>query len=210
VNRGDVCLVSLDPVLGSGIQKTGLLTPGMKLRAFPRRGCGRSDRRSRMTKPRRNIGKEILVGIRQLKRGGVGRVITLPPVAEIRASRVFLKASSHAFWESRSVHSRNGNRVAGFPLVRRGPCCRSRIATPGSSWSLLPGLWLQQPTAFVTPLAGALRWLGDAHGETVVTIPGGRPTWRRHRRTPVCWACGLAKPSWPGPERGRPLSSRSP
>jgi len=37
-----------------------------------------------MTKPRRSIGQEILAGIRQLKRGEVGRVITLPPIAEIR------------------------------------------------------------------------------------------------------------------------------
>lgn len=37
-----------------------------------------------MTKPRRNIGQEILAGIRQLKRGEVGRVITLPPIADIR------------------------------------------------------------------------------------------------------------------------------
>ena len=37
-----------------------------------------------MSKPRRNIGREILAGIRQLKRGQVGRVFTLPPVAEIR------------------------------------------------------------------------------------------------------------------------------
>jgi putative transcriptional regulator len=38
-----------------------------------------------MAKPRRNIGQEILVGIRQLKRGDAGRVITLPPIATIRA-----------------------------------------------------------------------------------------------------------------------------
>ena len=38
-----------------------------------------------MTNPRRNLGQEILAGIRQLKRGKVGRVITLPPIAGIRA-----------------------------------------------------------------------------------------------------------------------------
>jgi putative transcriptional regulator len=37
-----------------------------------------------MRKRPRNIGKEILQGLRQLKRGTVGRVITLPPIAEIR------------------------------------------------------------------------------------------------------------------------------
>jgi putative transcriptional regulator len=48
-----------------------------------------------MTKPRRNVGLEILTGIRQLKRGEVGRVITLPPIAEIRA-KVGLSQSEFA------------------------------------------------------------------------------------------------------------------
>lgn len=38
-----------------------------------------------MSKPRRNLGREILTGIRQIKRGQVGRVFMIPPVAEIRA-----------------------------------------------------------------------------------------------------------------------------
>ena len=33
---------------------------------------------------RRNIGKEILEGLRELKRGEIGRVITVPPIATIR------------------------------------------------------------------------------------------------------------------------------
>jgi putative transcriptional regulator len=48
-----------------------------------------------MSKPRRNIGMEILTGIRQLKRGEVGRVITLPPIAEIR-TRAGLSQSEFA------------------------------------------------------------------------------------------------------------------
>jgi putative transcriptional regulator len=45
--------------------------------------------RSRMklmakTVAKRNVGMEILEGLRQLKRGEVGRVITVPPVAAIR------------------------------------------------------------------------------------------------------------------------------
>jgi len=36
-----------------------------------------------MTKER-NIGEEILEGIRDLKKGEIGRVINVPPVAEIR------------------------------------------------------------------------------------------------------------------------------
>jgi putative transcriptional regulator len=38
-----------------------------------------------MRKRPRNVGQEILHGLRQLKRGKVGRVFTLPPVADIRA-----------------------------------------------------------------------------------------------------------------------------
>ena len=48
-----------------------------------------------MTKPRRNIGQEILAGIRQLKRGEVGRAITLPPIADIR-KKTGLSQSSFA------------------------------------------------------------------------------------------------------------------
>ena len=49
-----------------------------------------------MTKVRRrDIGAEILEGIRQLKRGEVGRVVTLPSVAEARA-RVGLSQSEFA------------------------------------------------------------------------------------------------------------------
>ena len=36
------------------------------------------------TPAKRNIGMEILEGLRQLKRGQVGRVINVPPVATIR------------------------------------------------------------------------------------------------------------------------------
>ena len=38
-----------------------------------------------MTKTDRNIGAEILEGIRQIKRGEVGRITTVPSVAKIRA-----------------------------------------------------------------------------------------------------------------------------
>ena len=39
-----------------------------------------------MAKAKRNLGKEILHGIREIKRGEHGRVSNLPPVAEIRES----------------------------------------------------------------------------------------------------------------------------
>ena len=38
-----------------------------------------------MRKRARNIGQEILKGIRQLKRGEVGRVVNLPPISDIRS-----------------------------------------------------------------------------------------------------------------------------
>src|SRR5262245_36715916 len=41
-------------------------------------------RRKSMAKRKRDIGEEILEGIRQIKRGEHGRVTVLPPVAEIR------------------------------------------------------------------------------------------------------------------------------
>ena len=36
------------------------------------------------TGAKRNVGTEILEGLRQLKRGEIGRVITVPAVADIR------------------------------------------------------------------------------------------------------------------------------
>ena len=49
-----------------------------------------------MSKKRsRDIGTEILEGIRQLKRGEIGRVVTVPPVSETRA-RVGLSQSEFA------------------------------------------------------------------------------------------------------------------
>lgn len=37
-----------------------------------------------MTKAKRNIGREILQGLREIKRGQYGRVINVPNVADIR------------------------------------------------------------------------------------------------------------------------------
>lgn len=37
-----------------------------------------------MAKPKRNIGLEILQGLREIKRGEHGRIITIPSVASIR------------------------------------------------------------------------------------------------------------------------------
>ena len=48
-----------------------------------------------MSKRSRDVGAEILEGIRQLKRGEIGRVVTVPPVSETRA-RVGLSQSEFA------------------------------------------------------------------------------------------------------------------
>jgi putative transcriptional regulator len=37
-----------------------------------------------MTKPKRNIGREMRDGLRELKRGDYGRIVNVPPVAGIR------------------------------------------------------------------------------------------------------------------------------
>ena len=39
-----------------------------------------------MTKSKRNVGMEILAGIREIKRGEHGRVINVPPVSTVRES----------------------------------------------------------------------------------------------------------------------------
>src|SRR5512136_2916014 len=45
---------------------------------------GRFERRSKTAKSKRNIGLEILEGLREIKRGEHGRVINVPEVASIR------------------------------------------------------------------------------------------------------------------------------
>src|ERR1700682_2205514 len=46
--------------------------------------CAKFVRKLKMAKSKRNIGREILEGIRELKRGDYGRVINVPDVATIR------------------------------------------------------------------------------------------------------------------------------
>src|SRR6185436_7335727 len=46
--------------------------------------CERFARRSTMTKKKRDIGTEILEGLREIKRGEHGRVINVPSVARTR------------------------------------------------------------------------------------------------------------------------------
>ncbi len=69
-------------------------------------------------KPSRNIGKEILEGIRQLQRGQIGSVVTLPPVSETRA-RVGLSQSEFVRLLGVSVRTlqewKRGRRVPSGP-----------------------------------------------------------------------------------------------
>src|SRR5216683_5661979 len=46
--------------------------------------CGRFAKRWKMAKSTRNIGAEILQGLREIKRGHIGRVINVPDVAQTR------------------------------------------------------------------------------------------------------------------------------
>src|ERR1700683_2289720 len=45
---------------------------------------GRSRRKLMMAKQKRNVGREILTGLREIKRGETGRVINVPKVSSIR------------------------------------------------------------------------------------------------------------------------------
>ena len=67
---------------------------------------------------KRDIGKEILEGIRQLKRGETGRVIQFPPIVEIRA-RVGLSQAEFASLLGVSVRTlqewEQGRRVPSGP-----------------------------------------------------------------------------------------------
>src|SRR6266446_3099485 len=53
-------------------------------KAFPRMFCVRSRRKSMAKTAKRNIGLEILEGIREIKRGEHGRVTNVPSVASVR------------------------------------------------------------------------------------------------------------------------------
>lgn len=79
-----------------------------------------------MAKAKRNVGLEILRGIREIKRGEHGRVITVPSVASVRESTGCRNRSSRGCWASRSVRSRSGSRGAGRPREQRERFSSSR------------------------------------------------------------------------------------
>lgn len=69
---------------------------------------------------KRNIGKEILEGLRELKRGEIGRVITVPPIAAIR-ERTGLSQAKFAALLGVSVRT-----LQDWEQGRRGPSGAAR------------------------------------------------------------------------------------
>ena len=75
-----------------------------------------------MPKAKRNIGQEILEGIRQLKRGEHGRVMRCRRSRPSGKRPVSRNRGSPSCSECPCVLSKNGNRVAGRPRVLPGHC----------------------------------------------------------------------------------------
>ena len=71
---------------------------------------------------RRNIGAEILEGLRQLKRGEHGRVTTVPSVATIREGTGCRSRGSLNSSASRCGRFRSGNRDDARRQAQHAPC----------------------------------------------------------------------------------------
>ena len=95
-----------------------------------------------MSSQKREIGKEILEGIRQIKRGEHGRITNFPPIAETRA-RVGLSQSEFARLLGVSVRTlqewEQGRRIPSGParrlltLAHKNPkalCQRTKLNDP--------------------------------------------------------------------------------
>jgi putative transcriptional regulator len=88
-----------------------------------------------MAARKRNVGREILDGLRQLKRGEHGRVIAVPSVASIREGTGL---SQPRFAELLGVSVRTlqeweqGRRA---PPARRGRCCSLQPRIRARSWT---------------------------------------------------------------------------
>ena len=79
-------------------------------------------KRKSMARRRRNIGLEILQGIRQLKRGEHGRVINVPSVSGIREKTDCRSRSSPSCWAFRFVRCRSGSKVGAHHPGPREHC----------------------------------------------------------------------------------------
>jgi len=72
-----------------------------------------------MAKAKRNIGLEILEGIREIKRGEHSRVITVPAVSAVRESTGFSQSHFAELLGSRCGRCRIGNKVVEPPRALR-------------------------------------------------------------------------------------------
>ena len=73
-----------------------------------------------MAKAKRNIGQEILDGIRQLKRGEHGRVANAPSVTRVREQTGLSQSNFATLLGSRSERCRNGSKADVHRQVRPG------------------------------------------------------------------------------------------
>jgi hypothetical protein len=74
-----------------------------------------------MTKGKRNLGREILQGLREIKGGRHGRVVNLPSVASIREKTGSHKNVLQHYSEYRYGHYRTGSKDG---ELRRVPLAR--------------------------------------------------------------------------------------
>jgi len=74
-------------------------------------------------KVRRDIGQEILQGLRELKRVEVGRVIDVPNVASIREKTGLSQARFAVLSEYPFAHFRTGSKAGGRRKVQHERCC---------------------------------------------------------------------------------------
>ncbi len=87
-----------------------------------------------MAKPKRNIGLEILQGLREIKRGEHGRVINVPTSRRFESARGCRKPGSQNCLVCRCARFRNGNRAVAHPQVLHARCF--------SLHRRIPRLWL--------------------------------------------------------------------
>ena len=95
-----------------------------------------------MGKAKRNIGLEILEGIREIKRGEHGRVITLPAVSGYVRAPGFHSRSSLSCLGSRWARCRIGNKVVEPPQELRVHCSGLWLLARTGGKSKLPVPWL--------------------------------------------------------------------
>ena len=88
-----------------------------------------------MSKLTRNIGLEILHGLREIKSGKHGRVINIPTVTSIRERTGLSQVRFAALLVCRCARFRNGNRAGARRQVPRVRCCSSHRRIP-RFWSM--------------------------------------------------------------------------